>query len=68
MPLYAIEARYCTSRGRPGRWIGTVPAQDISTALDIAQRRVLRRAPGATKIDVHAVLTQPSAVPGNDTA
>jgi len=64
MPLYGIEAGYCTSRGRPGRWIGTVPAEDISTALDIAQRRDS----GATKIDVHAVLAQPTPVPGSDIA
>ncbi len=63
MKLYAIEARYCTSRGRPGRWTGTVPAEDFSAALGFAQQRVLRRDRGATKIDIYATLAEPPAPP-----
>ncbi len=68
MKLYAIEARYCTSRGRAGRWTGTVPAEDFSTALGIAQRHVLRRDRGATKIDVYATLAESPAPPPDHTA
>ncbi len=64
MPLFHMDARFCTRSGRPGRWSESVTAPDIATAIEQARQFVERRYRGISKLDVYAVADE--ARPSSD--
>lgn len=58
MPRYFTRASYCSRSGNPAHWSGITDAPDVATAVSKATAEVIRRHPGASRIDIH--LSAPS--------